>query len=92
MTLYEYIRMICYVAAAPTLLGIALWLIHRRLRVVACGVCALSMLALWYMVEIALASTGINTREYRVIGTPMIVVGTISAIVTAIQIRSGKFW
>ncbi len=31
------------------------------------------LLYVWYMVEITMASTGVNTREYRVIGTPMVV-------------------
>lgn len=52
---------------------------------IAVGFGALSALVLWYMVEIVLASTGVNTREYRVIGTPMIVVCTISVMVTAFK-------
>lgn len=90
MTLWEYVRMACYVVSAPALLHVALWLVHRRLYATAAGVAALSALFAWYMLEITLASTGINTREYRVIGTPMIVIITISVLLTVARIRAGR--
>ena len=37
----------------------------------------------WYVVEITIAATGINTREYRVIGTPMVLVMTAAVVAIA---------
>lgn len=88
MTIWEIVRMICYVIAAPALLYLALWLAHYRMHVAAVGLGALSALFVWYMIEITLASSGVNTREYRVIGTPMIVIITIAAVMLVAHVRA----
>lgn len=92
MTIWEVVRMACYTIGAPAALFVALWLWRQRMRVAAVGVASLSVLFLWYMAEITLASTGIDTREYRVIGTPMIVIIALALVVIVAQIRAGKIW
>jgi hypothetical protein len=80
--------MLCYVIAAPTLLYLTLFMVRQRLYAQACLYGALSLLFVWYVAEITIASTGVNTREYRAIGTPMIVLATISAVWIAVQTTS----
>ena len=83
MTTFEILRMVCYAIAPLALLYKALALIHQRhyggawLR--------LFMLALfiWYMVELTMIGHGIDTRRYRIIGTPMIVGVTAVAVAQA---------
>lgn len=82
--------MTCYVISAPFLLYLALWLWHHRMYMASAGVGALSALFVWYMIEITLASTGVNTREYRVIGTPMIVIITVSSVMLVAHIRAKR--
>lgn len=86
MTAWEILRMICYTIAAPALLYLALWMARQHLYAQMCFYASLSLIFIWYMVEITLASTGINTREYRVIGTPMVVISTISAVWMAMNV------
>lgn len=85
MTHWEITRMSCYVIAAPTLLYLALFMARQRLYAQMCLYLSLSLLFVWYAVEITLASTGVNTREYRIIGTPMIVMATVSVLWIAAQ-------
>lgn len=85
MTLPEIVRIICYVISAPTFLYVALGHIRRHDYVHGLMALFLSALFVWYMVEITLASSGINTREYRIIGTPMIIGITVCALWLAID-------
>lgn len=85
MTIWEIIRMICYVISAPTLLYLALVTGRRRMYAQTALCASWSILYIWYMVEITIAATGVNTREYRVIGTPMVVAATISAVWMAVN-------
>lgn len=80
MTIYEIIRMLCYTIAAPTLLYLTFVMARQRLYAQMCFYGSLMLLFVWYMFEITLASTGVNTREYRVVGTPMVIVSTVSAV------------
>ena len=80
MTSWEVVRMVCYTASAPALLYLALAAGRQRQYARASFDAALSLLFVWYMVEISIASSGINTRQYRVIGTPMVVTIAISAV------------
>ena len=85
MTIYEFVRMCCYTVGAPTLLYLALYAARQRLYAQMTFYTSLSLLFVWYMVEITIATTGINTREYRIIGTPMAIATTISAAWMAIN-------
>lgn len=91
MTIWEAVRMVCYVILAPTMLYLTLWMARQHLYAQMCLYASLSLLFGWYMVEITISATGINTREYRVIGTPMVVVATISAVwmvVNVVRVRT----
>ncbi len=90
MTAWEWVRMACYVIGAPLLLDYSLQELRGHNYPVAVFTGALSLLLLWYMVEIAIASTGVNTREYRVIGTPMVVTFTIALIVRRYMRSKGR--
>jgi hypothetical protein len=92
MTIWEILRMGCYTIAAPSLLYLALWMGRQRLYAQMCFYASLSLLFIWYMVEITIAATGINTREYRVIGTPMVVSATISAVWMAMNLVRARMW
>ena len=83
MTYPEIIRMICYMIGAPSFLVLALDGFRHRNTLQGVKDLGFSMLFLWYMVEISLISTGMNTREYRVIGTPMIIAVTLASFVLA---------
>ncbi len=84
MTIWEITRMACYVVAAPSMLWLALFAMRHRMYAQMCLYGALAALFTWYMAEITIASTGINTREYRVIGTPMVVAIAVSALWLAV--------
>ncbi len=79
--------MACYVVAAPTALYLALFLARHRFYSWACFFGSLSMLFVWYVVEITIASTGANTREYRIIGTPLVLIGTVSLVWMVLNLR-----
>lgn len=91
MTSAEFIRIVCYMIGAPAFLILALdgFNHHRPLH----GIKDLgfSMLFLWYMIEITLISTGVNTREYRIIGTPMIIAVTATGALLAGNILLGYY-
>lgn len=87
MTHWEMTRMACYVVAAPAALWLALLLARHHLYSWACFFGSLVMLFVWYVAEITIASTGINTREYRVIGTPMVLVATVSLVWMVLDLR-----
>lgn len=86
MTPFEIIRMACYVIAPLALLYKAQALLHENhyggawLR--------LLLLALfgWYMVELTMIGQGIDTRDYRIIGTPMILGITVVAVAQAVAV------
>jgi len=73
--------MACYVIGAPLLIDWSLEELRNHNYPIAIFTGAFSLLLLWYMVEIAIASTGTNTREYRVIGTPMVITFTVALVV-----------
>lgn len=91
MTSAEFIRIVCYMIGAPSFLILALdgFNHHRPLH----GIKDLgfSVLLLWYMIEITLISTGVNTREYRIIGTPMIIAITTTGALLAGNILLGYY-
>lgn len=80
----DYTNGMCYVVAAPSMLWLALFAMRHRMYAQMCLYGALAALFTWYMAEITIASTGINTREYRVIGTPMVVAIAVSALWLAV--------
>ena len=75
--------MVCYVVASLALLYKALALFHVRYLGGAWLRLFISALFAWYMVELTMISHGMDTRYYRVIGTPMIVGLTAVAVVQA---------
>lgn len=86
MTPWEFARLACYALSAPALLYLAMHSARQRQFSHAWLYGSLSALFLWYMVEITIASSGINTREYRVIGTPMVMALTASVLAIAVDI------
>lgn len=85
--------MICYVIAAPALLYKALALFHQHLYGGAVLRLFMAVLFVWYMVEITMIGQGIDTRDYRIIGTPMIIVIATVSLSQAINVwktRHGK--
>ena len=87
MTHWEITRLVCYTIGAPAGLYVVFHLVRARAYSWAVLLGGLALLWVWYMVEITIASTGVNTREYRVIGTPMVIVSTIALMVMAYQVR-----
>lgn len=83
MTNWEIARLACYVLSAPALLYLALHSARSRLFSYAFFYASQTLLFVWYVVEITIAATGINTREYRVIGTPMVLVMTAAVVAIA---------
>lgn len=93
MTIWEIVRMICYVVAAPALLYKALSMMHEHRYGGAVLRLFLALLFVWYMVEITMIGHGVNTRDYRIIGTPMIIVIATVALTQAVNVwksRHGK--
>lgn len=88
MTPYEITRLVCYTFAAPCALYLALYSFRVRDYWLALFYGSFAALMVWYVVEITLASTGINTREYRVVGTPMVI--AIAAALIGISWRVHK--
>ncbi|MBP8292611.1 MAG: hypothetical protein KAX65_07555 [Caldilineaceae bacterium] len=72
MTELEIFRMACYVIStiAAGRLFLKSW--HERMMPATLLFGSLTLLYVWYIIEITIASTGVNTREYRAIGTPMV--------------------
>ena len=79
--------MACYVVAAPAALYLALLLARNRFYSWACFFGSLSMLFAWYVVELTIAATGTNTSEYRIIGTPLVLIGTVSLVWMVLDLR-----
>ena len=86
MTTFELVRMGCYVVASIALLYKALSMMHEHRYGGAALRFFLTALFTWYMVEITMIGQGINTRDYRIIGTPMIVGITAVAVAQAIGV------
>lgn len=86
MTILELLRMTCYAIGAPVLLYLALSAWRNRLFPEALLYVSLSALFLWYIVEITIAGTGVNTREYRVVGTPLVMACTVAAVWMAVRL------
>lgn len=85
--------MACYVIGGPAALQIALRNARMGNYPQAGLFLSWALLYAWYVVEIWLASTGINTREYRAIGTPMVVVSAVSLVWIVLQLRfSSVVW
>lgn len=87
MTHWEITRLICYTIGAPTALYVMFYLVRARFYAWGVFLGGLGLLWVWYMVEITIASTGVNTREYRSIGTPLVMMSTIALLVMAYQVR-----
>ena len=83
MTAPEIFRLVCYTIAVPAFLFLAFDEFHNRKYWIAIVFLSLSLLFAWYMIEITTIGQGLNTREYRVIGTPMIGTITVAASVMA---------
>lgn len=90
MTHWEIVRLSCYVLSAPALLYLALHHAHARQFAYALFYGVLAMLFAWYVLEITIASTGINTREYRVIGTPMVMAITAALLAITVDVWRGE--
>ena len=84
MTHWEITRLVCYTIGAPAGLYVVFHLV--RVRAYSWAV-FLGGLALLWVCEITIASSGVNTREYRVIGTPMVIASTVALMVMAYQVR-----
>ena len=80
MTWIEIVRVACYVLASPALLFLAIHTAQHKVFAVALFYGSISLLFAWYVIEITLASTGLNTREYRVIGTPFVLSATVGVL------------
>jgi len=91
MTIPEITRVVCYVIGAPAFMILASdnFINHRRLH--GFKDLGISLVFFWYMIEISMISSGINTREYRVIGTPMIITITIAGALLAVPIAVAYF-
>ena len=90
MTIWEVIRMFCYVLMAPSLLYLALYNARTHNHWCALLYGSMALLFTWYVIEISLASTGVNTREYRIIGTPMILAMTAAVLGLVLRVRSER--
>ena len=80
MTHWEILRLGCYVISVPALFYLALHNGRNGSAWYALFFGSQALLFAWYVVEITIAATGVNTREYRVIGTPMVVLTTVAAM------------
>lgn len=87
MTHWEIARLACYVLSAPALLYLSLHNVRARLYSYAVFYGSLALLFSWYVLEISIASTGVNTREYRVFGSPM-----VFAMTTALMLIVAGLW
>ena len=83
MTMFEILRMTCYVIAPLALLYKAQALMHEHHYGGAWLRLFLLMLFVWYMAELTMIGHGIDTRDYRIIGTPMILGITTVAVAQA---------
>ncbi len=86
MTLFELIRMACYVIAPLALLYKAQALLHEHHYGGAWLRLFMLTLFVWYLAELTMIGNGIDTREYRIIGTPMILGITVVAVAQAVGI------
>ena len=82
----EILRLACYAASAPAFLLLAFHSARQHDWWHSVMYAALSLLFSWYMIEISMAATGLNTREYRIIGTPMVVGISSAACILAAQV------
>lgn len=82
--------MACYVIGAPLLLWLALYLVRQRSYGWSIFFGSLSLLFVWYVVEITIAATGVNTREYRIVGTPMVLAATIALVWNVWSLRKWR--
>ena len=76
MTWWEVFRMACYVISSIAAGRLFFVVLRARIIPAAFLFGGMTLLFLWYMIEITVASTGVNTREYRVFGTPMVAIIT----------------
>lgn len=86
MTPWEIVRLACYVIASIALLYKSLAMLHERRNGGALLRLFLVLLFVWYIAEVTMIGQGINTRDYRIIGTPMIVGITTVAVAQAIGV------
>lgn len=86
MTEFETFRFACYVVASLAMVYKALSMIHQRRYGGAFLRLFLTALFVWYMAEVTMIGQGVNTRDLRVIGTPMIMGITIVAVAQAIDV------
>ena len=86
MTVFELIRMACYLIAPIALLYKAFSLLHEKHYGGAWLRLFMLLLFAWYMVELTLLGQGIDTRDYRIIGTPMIIGITVVAVAQAVGV------
>ena len=89
MTPPEAIRMFCYTVGVPAAAYIAIYLYRDGAKVWAYIFAAQAGLWLWYMAEITMIGMGMNTRDYRIIGTPMIVVIATAMLIVVRNLRGG---
>lgn len=86
MTVFELFRLTCYVIASLALLYKALALIHDAHYGGALLRLFLMVLFVWYMAELTMVGRGIDTRNYRIFGTPAILGITTVAVAQAWEI------
>lgn len=87
MTTFEIIRIVCY-AIAPLALFYKSQDLYRRGYL--CGAILrlfMVLLFVWYMAELTMLNSGIDTRDYRAIATPIVVGLTAVAVVQAMEVR-----
>lgn len=87
MTFPEIVRLLCYTVAAPSALYVSLYMARCRQWPQAVFFGSLALSWFWYMAEITIASTGINTREYRIVGTPMVMATAVALVVIVHRTR-----
>lgn len=83
MTVFELVRLTCYVVASLALLYKSLALIHDAHYGGALLRLFLMVLFIWYMAELTMVGQGIDTRNYRIFGTPAILGITTVALAQA---------
>lgn len=75
-SIYEWIRLLCYLCAMPACAYLSLRTAHRRDGTALLMWAGLTLMFSWYMVDLTLASAGTSSRETRNLATPLIVFAT----------------
>ena len=97
MTWNEIVRLACYTIGAPLLLWMALGMMRSRMHAQGLFLLSISLLFVWYMVDVTMVSAGASTRETRNAATMLTVMATSGVVWMAIkhykwQSRERRTW